>query len=161
MGLILGIGHLLFLAIYIYKKGLKTMCSPFNTAWKKITNKDSAPTGRGPTEPPAEDEILMGPGAFTKGRADRLVWAGLNLLQDAKVVYQLARPTEPPPSAPSSSRELEILRPPRVTPSPPAYSSGTRGTPYTTHRPGMDSWTVSSKGQQEGGPAANVPSGCW
>ena len=61
MGFILGIGHLLFLAVYIYKKGLRTMCSPFNTVWKKMTNKGPAPTGPGPAEPPAEDEILMAP----------------------------------------------------------------------------------------------------
>ena len=129
MGLILGIGHLLFLAIYIYKKGLKTMCSPFNTAWKKITNKEPTPSGQGPTEPPTKDEHLTGPGVLGKGRADCLIWAGRDLLQDAKVVYQLTRPTEPPPSAPSSSRALELLRPVESTPSPPAYSSATRGTP--------------------------------
>ena len=128
MGLILGIGHLLFLAVYIYRKGLKTMCYPFNAAWKKITEKEPVNTNRGPTEPPSEDETLMPPGEFIKGQADRLGWAGRKLLQDAKVVYQLARPTEPPPSAPSSSRALEILRPPRATPSPPAYASATQGT---------------------------------
>ena len=32
MGLILGLGHVLFLTIYIYQKGL---CAPLRTVWRK------------------------------------------------------------------------------------------------------------------------------
>ena len=35
MGLILGLGHVLFLTIYIYRKGLRAMCAPLRTVWRK------------------------------------------------------------------------------------------------------------------------------
>ena len=129
MGLILGLGHLLFLTIYIYRKGFRAMCAPLRTAWKKVASREPDNQGHDSPPPPTKDDTVTGTGAFRKLRADRLVWAGRNLLQDAKVVYQLARPTEPPPMVPSHSRELEVLNPNLTTPPPPAYSSTSRSTP--------------------------------
>ena len=132
MGLILGLGHLLFLAVYIYRRGLKVMCLPFNTVWKRMTKTVPANKAPGPAEcpgSPADDEVLVSPGAFMKDRRDPWTWAGQNLLQDAKVMYHLTRPTEPPPPAPSGLRELKVLRPVGTAPAPPAYSAARHGTP--------------------------------
>jgi hypothetical protein len=67
MGLILGMGHLMFLAVYVYRRGLKVMCIPFNTVWNRITRKTPAVNAPGPAArpgSPTEDEVLVSPGAF-------------------------------------------------------------------------------------------------
>ena len=131
MGLILGLGHVLFLIIYIYRKGFRAMCTPLRAAWRKVASREPGYQGRDSPSPSTKDDTMTGTGtgAFRKLRADRVLWAGRNLLQDAKVVYQLTRPTEPPPMVPSHSRELEVLNPNLTTPPPPAYSSKSRSTP--------------------------------
>ena len=130
MGLTLGLGHVLFLTIYIYRKGLRAMCAPLRTVWRKVAPREPGHQGRDSPPPTKDDSIAgTGAGASQKLRADRVLLAGRNLLQDAKVMYHLARPTEPPPRVPSHSRELEFLNPSLATPPPPTYSSASRGTP--------------------------------
>ena len=126
MGLVLGLGHVLFLTIYIYRKGLRAMCAPLRTVWRKAASKKSDPQDRDSPSPTTE---VFTAGTSRKPRSDRVLLAGRNLLQDAKIMYHLARPTEPPPRVPSHSRELEVLSPSMTTPPPPAYSSASRGTP--------------------------------
>ena len=130
MGLILGLGHVLFLTIYIYRKGLRAMCAPLRTVWRKAASKKPGHQGRDSPSPTTDDSIAgTRAGTSRKPRSDRVLLAGRNLLQDAKIMYHLARPTEPPPRVPSHSRELEVLSPSMTTPPPPAYSSASRGTP--------------------------------
>ena len=121
--LIRPMGHVLFITIYIYQKGL---CAPLRTVWRKAASKKPGHQDRDSSSSTTEDVIA---GTSRKPRSDRVLLAGRNLLQDAKIMYHLARPTEPPPRVPSHSRELEVLSPSMTTPPPPAYSSASRGTP--------------------------------
>ena len=130
MGLILGLGHVLFLTIYIYRKGLRAMCAPLRTVWRKAASRKPGHQGRDSPSPTTDDSIAgTRAGTSRKPRSDRVLLAGRNLLQDAKIMYHLARPTEPPLRVPSHLRELEVLSPSLTTPPPPAYSSASRGTP--------------------------------